>query len=310
MNSEQKSLPPVSVILCTYNRHALLERTLESACGLNAPSDRDWELLVIDNNSPDRTREAVEKFIGRIPVRYIFEPRQGKTCALNRGIQEAHGEFLVFTDDDVQFDPAWLTSFVDAEKRHPEIGWFGGRISPDWEHGRPSWLHDDCLSSMAGFFGLYDLGNTERLYTPADPPPAGPCMAVRRATFARIGNYREDLGPRGGTKGTCDDSELIWRAQEHHVDGMYLPGPLCAHFVPTDRLTLSWFFRYGVGKGSNMRLMHGADGQRGSLLRAMTQGLRAVPQALRGRWDRVRVCSLNMGMEIGKWKTVPQTSTP
>ena len=98
----------ITVILCTLNRCQSLAETLESIAISTLPDSVDWEILVVDNNSTDHTREVVEEFGRRYPdrFRYIFEPRPGKSYALNAGIREAQGEILAFTDDDVTVEPA------------------------------------------------------------------------------------------------------------------------------------------------------------------------------------------------------------
>jgi glycosyltransferase involved in cell wall biosynthesis len=290
-------VPTLSTIICTYNRCSVLEQTLASCQKLRIPDGLTWELLVIDNNSKDQTREVVERFHGSLPICYLFEPRQGKTCALNLALREAKGELLLFTDDDVLLDPGWVESFLDASRVHPEAGWFGGRIIPWWLGGRPAWLRDECLPALSGFFGLYDLGSQRRPYARGDDLPVGASMAVRRSTFERIGTYREDLGPRGERKGTHDDTDLTQRARAAGIDGVYVPEAVCGHLVPEDRLSLRWFLRYGIGKGENQLR---AEGQPGSVWRILSQTLRAVPQALRGRGDRVRICCLNVGIEYGR----------
>src|ERR1700677_4197251 len=100
----------VTVIICSYNRCRSLAKTLESVAASTFTDGRKWEVLVIDNNSKDQTREVAEDFCRRYPdhFRYLFEPRQGKSNALNLGISEARGEVLAFTDDDVTVEPSWL----------------------------------------------------------------------------------------------------------------------------------------------------------------------------------------------------------
>src|ERR1700722_16738649 len=100
----------VSVIICTYNRCKSLATALESVAASKLPDSMDWEVLVIDNNSSDKTSEVAQGFCQRFPnrFRYFFEPRQGKSFALNTGIQAARGEVLAFTDDDVIVEPTWL----------------------------------------------------------------------------------------------------------------------------------------------------------------------------------------------------------
>src|SRR5580698_3953870 len=96
----------ISVVLCTYNRCQALARALESVAASRLPASVDWEVLVVDNNSNDRTREVVEKFATRHPrrFRYLFESKPGKSNALNAGVNAAQGEILAFMDDDVSVD--------------------------------------------------------------------------------------------------------------------------------------------------------------------------------------------------------------
>src|SRR5579862_5854161 len=100
----------ITVILCTYNRCDSLRKTLSSVAASGVPDNVTWEILVVDNNSKDRTRETVEDFCRAYPnrFRYLFEPCQGKSYALNAGISNSMGNILVFTDDDVTFEPTWL----------------------------------------------------------------------------------------------------------------------------------------------------------------------------------------------------------
>ncbi len=289
----------VSVVICTYNRAAVLETTLASACRLAAPRS-SWQLLVVDNNSRDDTRAVTDKFRDRLPLRYIFEPRQGKTIALNRAVGESSGQLLVFTDDDVQLDANWLIAFVEGAERHPDAGWFGGRITPWFPAGRPSWIRQESLPALRGYLGLYDLGDQERYYAKGDEAPCGACMAVRRTTFERVGTYREDLGPSGDRKGTHDDSELIWRAEAAGIRGVYLPQAACEHLVPADRLALRWFYRHGLGKGANSARTETNAIANGEAKRAVWYAIRALRQAAKGRWDRVCLCAMNIGIEIGR----------
>src|SRR5207247_5578543 len=92
-----------SVILCTHNRATLLRRALESLADLDVPSGLAWELLVVDNNSTDDTRAIVEqeRAEARLPCRYLYEPSQRKSFALNTGIARGLGQVLGVTDDGV-----------------------------------------------------------------------------------------------------------------------------------------------------------------------------------------------------------------
>ena len=97
-----------SVVIATYNRAADLRSTLASLAGLHP--DGAWEVIVVDNNSTDDTRRAVEEAARAFPVecRYLVERQQGRSPALNAGIRAARGEIVVTTDDDVRVPADWL----------------------------------------------------------------------------------------------------------------------------------------------------------------------------------------------------------
>src|SRR6266536_6078206 len=90
----------ITVAICTWNRCELLQTALEQLTRLLVPVDIEWELLVVNNNSTDATSSAIAPFASRLPVRELFEPKPGKSHALNLAIGEAAGDYILWTDDD------------------------------------------------------------------------------------------------------------------------------------------------------------------------------------------------------------------
>src|SRR3990172_9024422 len=135
----------ISVVLCTFNRDRMFEETLHSF--LDCRTDGiEHELLIVDNNSTDKTREIAARFAPRIPrIRYLLEPQQGLSHARNRGIRESRGEIVAFVDDDVYFSPCWLEALASFFQRRPDVSCIGGKVVPHCEAARPSWLEDDLL---------------------------------------------------------------------------------------------------------------------------------------------------------------------
>ena len=160
----------ITVILCTYNRCEGLAKALDSAAALRLPELVEWEVLVVDNNSRDRTREVVEAFSRRYGerFRYLFEPQQGKSHALNAGIREARGDILAFTDDDVTLEPTWLENLTAHLHENDWVG-AGGRVLPDRTIPVPRWLSLKEEYARAPL-ALFDFGHEAGQL--AEPPSA------------------------------------------------------------------------------------------------------------------------------------------
>ena len=122
-------LPPVSVIVPAYNEEKLLESTVASLLDLDYP---EYELIVVDDGSTDRTREIAAALVGayrggRIEVRLVEKPNGGKATALNAGIQVARHEFVLNVDGDSQLSRDTLRKAI----RHftdPRLGAIAGNV--------------------------------------------------------------------------------------------------------------------------------------------------------------------------------------
>ena len=296
-----RALPAMkfSLALCTYNRAQLLAQALGSLASCRAPVT-EWELILIDNNSPDKTREVAEAFCGRLPLRYVFEPNQGLAHARNRALSECRGETLLFTDDDLQFDPDWLIGYERAFADQPAFGWFGGRVRPLWPHGAPRWLRDEGMALIAGLMVRYDLGADDRPYEVADPHPFGASFAIRRSAFEQAGSFRTDLGVCGDVPGRGEEAEYLTRLQRAGFSGYYVGTSSAWHWQDPQRFRWSYLYRFGIQKGiAELRTNGAGAAVRGSPAREVGYGLKAVVQLMKGRGDRARQCVINMGIEHG-----------
>jgi glycosyltransferase involved in cell wall biosynthesis len=240
----------LSVVLCTYNRAAVLGETLASLGQLRGASSLPWELIVVDNNSTDATRETVRaaEARGGLPLTYRFEARQGKSHALNAGLARAAGEVIAFTDDDVALHPEWLAEMARAFD-DPRCVAVGGRIIPVWPRRPPAWYSTQGPHRLMHAIVEFDLGEAPRVL---DSPPYGANMAFRRAVVIEHGGFRTDLGPRPGAfrlGGGGEDTEFCRRLLQRGVPIHYLPSAIVYHPVEPERMTKRyfrrWYFNYG-----------------------------------------------------------------
>lgn len=236
----------ITVVLCTYNRHESLARALESIAASQLPQSIEWEVLIVNNNSTDRTQEVVDDFCNRYPARfrYLFEPRQGKSYALNAGIRQSRGEILAFADDDATVESSWLWNLTSALHGGEWAG-AGGRIIPVWPNQLPRWLSPDTPQAM-GPFVAFDMGSEA---VPLLCPPYGANMAFRREEFEKYGSFRTDLGPRPNSEVRHEDTEFVKRLLAGGERLRYEPLAVVYHPATEDRLkkryVLRWWFWHG-----------------------------------------------------------------
>ncbi len=241
-----------SVIICTYNRCQSLHRTLESFCQMRVSTEERWELIVIDNNSRDSTPDVCAQFEKRLPLRYIFEPRQGQSHARNRGVREAVGNLLLFTDDDVSVHQQWLVSYLDAVKRYAEADFFGGKIIPRWDKTPPDWLAQHADTKLTGISLFFSKGEEPRFLEEEESPFFGANMAFRRVAFQDDVLFREDLGLKGDGEVRFEETELMQRLMANSRKGFYVPSAIVYHHNEPVRMTegyvRKWFKGYGMAQ--------------------------------------------------------------
>jgi glucosyl-dolichyl phosphate glucuronosyltransferase len=258
----------ISVILCTYNRAKSLTRALESAASIQLPPSTRCEVLVVDNDSNDRTREVIEAFCCTYPerFRYVSETRRGKSHALNTGIRESRGEILAFIDDDVIVEASWLEKLTS----HLSDGeWAGaaGRILAQGDFAPPRWMSTEGPHSL-GPLALFDRGPEAGALTEA---PYGTNMAYRRAVFDDYGFFRTDLGPQLDRRlpQKSEDSEFGKRLLEAGVPLRYEPAAVVYHEVPEARLQKSYFLKWWFDKARADILAAGVPSDAKRLLRGV-----------------------------------------
>jgi GT2 family glycosyltransferase len=227
----------VTVAVITYNRSRLLRQTLAGILRQDYPADR-WELLVIDNNSSDDTRDVVTSFVTANPApRRIVETRQGLDHGRNRAIEEARGDLVVLVDDDVLVEPDWLAQLVapfSSESAH-KIGVVGGEVVPVFPDGIPAW--------MEGFHRPLGLRSDPGPLAP-NQAPMGANFAFPKWVFVRFGMFDTRLDRQGSRLFGGGDSEMIRRLRTVGLEVWFVPGAKVLHQISGDRLTLGYALRH------------------------------------------------------------------
>ncbi len=233
-------LPTASVVVCTRDRTADLERCLP---GLQGLADQGYEVLVVDNCPSD---DSTARLVSDYPtISYLYEARPGLDIARNRGLQAASGEIVAFTDDDAIVDSGWLAALL-RNFDDPMVAIVTGMTLPlELESKAQLWFE------LTNGFGrgferkTFDLATMEPLAS--GQVGAGVNMAIRRSALEDIGWFDEALD--GGTPALSGgDQEFFYRALARGYRIVYEPKALVWHRHRREwdslRRTL---YGYGVG---------------------------------------------------------------
>lgn len=262
-----------SIVVCTYNRAASLQDTLAALAALRVAPQRQWEILIVDNNSRDATRAVVEAAQRDCPrLRYVFEAAQGLSHARNRGIVETSGAVILFTDDDVLPEPDWLETTLDGLAKY-QADACGGYIAPIWETPPPAWLTE----RFYGFLAVRTDRSDDYPITQPNHAPYGANMAMKRAVFDRVGLFDTDRGRKGQVLASGEDGEMFERILAAGLKAVFLGGARVHHKVESFRLTKRYFRRWRIQTSKNLAVSCGVTGSR----RVANVPLYLVPQFLR-----------------------------
>jgi glycosyltransferase involved in cell wall biosynthesis len=176
----------ISVVIPTYNQAHFISEAIESAL---AQVRRPDEIIVIDNDSQDHTREVVARYPD---VRYIHQSNQGVCGSSNRGIAEATGDYIVFLHSDDHMLPTHLSTGIEAFQAHPEAAFVCGDYR--WFDAADLWHVHRCQPSPDYYGALLRLNFI------------GPPIVVmfRRDVLTRIGGFREEFEG-------ADDQDMYFR---------------------------------------------------------------------------------------------------
>ena len=270
----------VSVVVCTRDRSDILADCLVRLRSLTHPH---LEILVVDNAPTDeRTRLLVEAVAAEDDrFRYIREPRPGLSAARNRGLEEASGDVVAYTDDDVAVDPFWVQGLLRGFDRGAEVGCVTGLVCTAAINSAAEEYFDARAASWSTRCepDLFDPQGTGRdpLY-PYRPSAfgTGANFAFDRELLLSIGGFDEALGAGTLTRGG-EDLDVFVRVLRADRSIAYEPEAIVwHHHRADDAALLNQMFGYGTGLSAFITKCLVQPGTRRDVLRRIPVGLRRI----------------------------------
>lgn len=115
-------MPAFSVIIPVYNRHDEVRDLLTSLAG---QSDKDFEVMLVEDGSTQRCQDIAESFQGQVDVHYYWKENEGRSIARNYGIERASGNYFIFFDSDCVIPEDYFKTLKVALAKQP-VDCFGG----------------------------------------------------------------------------------------------------------------------------------------------------------------------------------------
>lgn len=173
--------PKITVYIVSYNLEKYLEDAIESVLRQNIDN---WELLLIDDNSSDKTWDIIKRYNGDQRIKSFKTEGIGLPSICNLALKEAKGEYFIRLDGDDIFDENILLVLSHYLDNHENCA----LVFPDY------YLIDEFndIFSHERRQKVFDINHM------VDLPPNGACTLMRKKVICEIGGYREDLGAQDG----------------------------------------------------------------------------------------------------------------
>lgn len=247
-----------------------------------------YEVIVVDNNSTDGTRQQVADIGRQQPhVRYCFEAQQGLSHSRNTGFQAARGLYVAYIDDDCTVPKDWL-DIAHQVIVHVAPAIFGGPYRPFYQSLKPKWYLDR--------YGTYDDGSISRVLD-EDHYLSGTNLFIRRSLLEQLGGFSTTVGMSGTRLGYGEETSLQRRVRQARPDEMiyYEPRLVVSHLVRPEKMRLIWCAKQMFVSGRDwQRVVYDTATERIHTIlsclravRALLELTRSVIFGLLGR-DRIR----------------------
>ncbi len=236
----------ISVIVCTYNRAKYIRTALESLEDQIFKKNL-YEIVIINNNSTDKTELICKKFIKdfkNLNIEYFCEKKQGLSFARNKGISLSKGEIITFIDDDAIACENYLEILFNFFKKNINVKAIGGKIYPIYESKEPKWISKFLLP----MFAALDMGNKIKKF-PHNKFPIGANMSFRKEMFEKYGLFDTNLGRKANNLGGSEEKDFFYRLDRKKDLIFYLPEASVEHTISNNRLTENYIKKQAQGIG-------------------------------------------------------------
>ena len=279
--------PQIAVCICTYQRLAFLKRLLDELAAQETLGLFTFSIVVADNDQSQSAKAVVDEFAARsdISIKYCVEPRQNIALTRNKAIENAHGEFVAFIDDDEFPTKRWLLALFTTCNEYDVDGVLGP-VKPHFDEPPPKWVVTgrfyDRPTYPTGFIIDWRKGRT------------GNTLLKKRLFETEAQPFRPEFR-------TGEDQDFFRRMIEQGHVFAWCNEALAYEVVPPIRWNRSFMLRRALLRGAVSRV-HPTSGASAVLKSAIAAPIyaAALPLALVMGQGRFMSCLVSLCDHLGR----------
>ncbi len=245
----------ITVAICTWNRSRKLHQLLSSLEKANIPHDLRWEVLIVNNNSTDDTEAVIASHKRTLPIRSVFETRQGIAHARNKALLESAGKYIICLDDDVIAPPDLLGAYHKATLNWPHASFFGAPLKICADFHLPGYISQTYISRLNNFFLRKDLGSQETLLSNNEFPFGANMMLSRLWCEKHL--FNTAYGHVGESRSYGEETSFFISIVKNGGHGVWVPGAVANYPLNPDYFSLKSIRNDSFAKGKAHILIHG-----------------------------------------------------
>jgi glycosyltransferase involved in cell wall biosynthesis len=256
----------ISVIICCFNSSLRLKPTLEHLYLQKNIDINQWEIILIDNGSTDKTAEKATEIWQSFPLpkpsfKVVFEEKPGLSFARIKGIAESKFKFVLFCDDDNWLEHYYLSNALTIMGSSKDIGALGGIGTPVFENKEPPYFWINQFHTLA----VGAQSDKEGDITNGRGVLYGAGMVLNKVGFERLlkeFDFEFQASDRvGDSLSSSGDHELCLALRKIEYKIYYSKNLSFKHYIPEKRTTIKYYksLFYSFGKSAAYLLVYFVD---------------------------------------------------
>ncbi|GGG80124.1 hypothetical protein GCM10007415_10630 [Parapedobacter pyrenivorans] len=222
------------VLIACHSSSESIYSTVKSLSSVHIPAGFD-RVIVIENGDKPALDTSILSAVDKMPISCYFTKQKGKSTALNIAIEAYVPDdyFIIFTDDDIRFNPNWLIKYAKAFEREGRGHFFGSSLGVDYEETVDQALLASLPPSARGVDDSTYRKRPDRAFL-------GCNWASHKDDLMKAGLFNPNFGPGSKTGATGQEAEMQDRLRKLNLKPVLIEENLVWHYVPLEKCTIEW----------------------------------------------------------------------